>query len=309
MVDWLRKVGLRKEKTLHEHDLSTIESPWDWFEFYGDSSDNAICNICWWSGESFGGSPHSESAVCPSCGSIARDRFLFYCFVRALPARSYKLLETSPRLGEDYRRAMRRWFDYRASDYDQRAHRADLAIDLQEIDLPDASFDVILTPHVLEHVPDTDAALTEIYRILSPGGHVFLQVPVQQGWTTPPPTPEYHGDQTPVFWRFGFDLTARMRRHGFDTRMLCNQGFYRQVAAQARHWPDPHPPEIEIESLMSAAPLDDLMVIADTQVTRRLVFHPGYMFLTWVGAKPPARLGESASRSASTASSATGGQD
>ena len=102
------------------------------------------------------------------------------------PALGLRVLETSPRLGDEYRRAMGRWFDYRCSDYDERAHRGMLRLDLQAIDLPDATVDVLLTPHVVEHVPDTDRALAEIHRILAPGGRMYLQVPVLQGRTGTP---------------------------------------------------------------------------------------------------------------------------
>jgi acyl-ACP thioesterase len=41
---------------------------------------------------------------------------------------------------------------------------------------------------------------------------MFLQVPVLQGRTAPPVEPEFHGDNTPVFWRFGPELTDRTVR-------------------------------------------------------------------------------------------------
>lgn len=46
------------------------------------------------------------------------------------------------------------------------------------ISLPyeDQSFDVVMAAHVLEHLPDPQRALTEIIRVLKPGGMVFLCV-------------------------------------------------------------------------------------------------------------------------------------
>lgn len=265
--------------------FADISSPWDWAETFENQASGAACNICGWSGAAFIGFHHSESATCPGCGSIARDRFLFFCFIRRTARGSYRLLETSPRLGGDYCKAMSGWFDYRASDFDQRAHRSDLHLDLQNLDLEDASLDVILTPHVLEHVPDTDAALAEIHRVLTPGGRMFLQVPVQQGWTAPPTTPEFHGDATPVFWRFGLDLTSRLRDAGFRAHVLCTQGFYSMVEAGAKTWPDPPSEEFDVDSLLYAARLQELVPIAGFDVTRRMSFHPSYMFLTWEATK------------------------
>jgi len=107
----------------------------------------AVCNICHWAGSGFLGTEHVESAICPQCGSVARDRFLLFCFLNCSPHdETLRVLETSPRLGREYRRMMRSLFDYKSSDYDLSEHRGDIRIDLQNIALPDASIDVLLTP-------------------------------------------------------------------------------------------------------------------------------------------------------------------
>jgi SAM-dependent methyltransferase len=47
---------------------------------------------------------------------------------------------------------------------------------------PDASFGVVTMFHVLEHVLDPRAILTEVHRVLRPGGRVVLQVPNIDSW-------------------------------------------------------------------------------------------------------------------------------
>jgi ubiquinone/menaquinone biosynthesis C-methylase UbiE len=42
--------------------------------------------------------------------------------------------------------------------------------DVQELEFPDASFDVAVANHMLYHVPDIDRALGELARVLCPGG-------------------------------------------------------------------------------------------------------------------------------------------
>jgi len=252
-----------------------------------EANADAFCPICRWIGPEFEGRPHSESALCPQCGAIGRDRFLFWCYVQRTPeSLRARVLETSPRLGAEYRQAMGTWFDYLCSDYDESAHKGAERLDLQAIDKPDASFDAILTPHVLEHVPDTEKALDEIWRVLAPGGRMCLQVPVLQGQTAPPESPEFHGDNTPVFWRFGFDLTARLREQGFETTLLCTQGWHDHVASGADAWPEDTSPEFDVTSMTAGAILDDLTVVADDRWAKRIGVQPAYQFVTWECVKP-----------------------
>lgn len=254
----------------------------------GELAASAWCNVCRWTGTAFEGPAHCEAARCPRCGSIARDRFLFWCFTRRTPLRrNLRVLETSPRMGDEYRRAMASWFDYRSSDYDERAHRAALHLDLQAIELPDASVDVLLTPHVLEHVPDTDRALSEVARVLAPKGRMYLQVPVLQGRTAPPEVPEFHGDDTPVYWRFGYDLTERLRRHGFTTTVLVPEAWAEVVAAPSMAWPDGDvSPEFDVASMLAGCTAADLTTVADHAEAARIGATPAYMHVTWEAVKP-----------------------
>jgi SAM-dependent methyltransferase len=246
----------------------------------------ALCNVCGWHGEDFEGPRHSERATCPHCGSIARDRFLHHCFqARTRYRRDLRVLETSPRLGDEYRTVMRERVDYLCSDFDLRAHRADLQVDLQDMELPDESLDVVLTSHVLEHVPDTDRALKELFRVLRPGGHLVLLVPITQGKTAPPAEPEYHSDDTLVYWRFGLDLTERLRGAGFRTTVLVPADFRRRAATGDAAYELEYR-ECDIPAIVAAADPADLTVVASDRTARRLAFEPSYMFIAWEGVKP-----------------------
>jgi Methyltransferase domain len=50
--------------------------------------------------------------------------------------------------------------------------------DLQRLSFPDASFDIVLTSEVLEHVPDAERAEREIIRVLRPRGKYLFTVPL-----------------------------------------------------------------------------------------------------------------------------------
>lgn len=54
---------------------------------------------------------------------------------------------------------------------------ADVKADICNLPFADNSFDFILCNHVLEHIPDDKKAMSELYRILKPGGTGIFQIP------------------------------------------------------------------------------------------------------------------------------------
>ena len=117
----------------------------------------------------------------------------------------------------------------------------------------DSSFDLVITSETLEHVPDVDAALGEIHRVLKPAGlHVFT-VPVvwdraksrrraylDNGKLVHVLPPSYHGapqhNKTDllVFYEFGADFVEQCRRVGFDVSVVRDEKNPALVAFIAR---------------------------------------------------------------------------
>ncbi len=240
-----------------------------------------MCNVCGWHGAEFAAPAHSEMADCPHCRSIARDRFLYWCWTLRVPYDpSQRVLETSPRLDRRYRRRMSKLVDYTASDYDEDAHKAMIKLDLQSMSLADSSVDVVLTPHVLEHVPDTARALGELYRVLAPGGSVILMTPMPQGVTAPPKEPEYHGNNTLVYWRFGWDLRDQLEAAGFRVPCPVPQPLLHRLHRKEfdTGWTAPDIDEVD---LLSHADPDALTPVADERDVQRYGFEPDLHFIIW----------------------------
>jgi SAM-dependent methyltransferase len=170
--------------------------------------------------------------------------------------------------------------NYIASDYDESAHRASIRLDLQAIDLPDSSLDIVLTSHVLEHVPDTAKALKELFRVVRPGGRVFLMVPMPQGRTAPPTQPEYHGDNTLVYWRFGWDLDAQIERSGFLCEILVTDELRRRVVSVDLDIPY-EGADCDVGDLLAHAPVRKLRAVANDETARRFGFLPPFHFIVW----------------------------
>lgn len=51
-------------------------------------------------------------------------------------------------------------------------------LDITALPFEEASFSLVICNHVIEHVPNDDLALREIWRVLQPGGQAILQVPI-----------------------------------------------------------------------------------------------------------------------------------
>lgn len=116
---------------------------------------------------------------CPKCESNDRERHLkFYCQKLGIDRRmaGARVLHFAPE----------RWFAVYVAEAEPSEHiKADLypaSSDIQKVDMlamsfPDASFDLVIANHVLEHVADDAKALSEIHRVLRPGGLAILQTP------------------------------------------------------------------------------------------------------------------------------------
>lgn len=94
----------------------------------------------------------------------------------------------------------------------------DLAEDLTALPLPDASFDLVICHRVLEHIFDESAALSEMKRILRPGGILNISVPESMhlpealDWCVPDATHHDH------YRQYGSDFARRLGAAGFDVQ-------------------------------------------------------------------------------------------
>jgi SAM-dependent methyltransferase len=106
--------------------------------------------------------------------------------------------------------------------------KADLALDIRALDLPDESFDAIVCSHVLEHVDRDGEALAELRRVVAPGGWVLLMVPQDLGRAETYEDPSITGPDArrAAYWQhdhvrlYGRDFAARVGAAGFDVEVI-----------------------------------------------------------------------------------------
>lgn len=67
-------------------------------------------------------------------------------------------------------------------DYDN----VDVVCDIKNLPFKDNTVDIVMNTAVLEHVPNPQAVVDEIYRVLKPGGIVYTAFPFMQGFHASP---------------------------------------------------------------------------------------------------------------------------
>jgi SAM-dependent methyltransferase len=140
------------------------------------------------------GAEHRAGARCPVCWAGSRTRLVWLYLQRVSGLLDY-------------------------------AHAPGLVqLDLLALPYPEATFDAILANHVLEHVEDDRAAMSEILRALRPGGLALLQVPIALGLKTtredpaartPEARERVHGQRDHVRL-YANDYPDRLRAVGFE---------------------------------------------------------------------------------------------
>lgn len=180
------------------------------------------CSLCGYRGDfELSGYPPRFDVVCPECASFERHRLI--AAVQAahrLIGDGDAVLHFAPEaaLRELIAGACAR---YVTSDYDDAG--ADLRLDIENMDVGDESYDVVVCNHVLEHVDD-GAALGEIHRVLRPGGRLIATVPIVESWPQTFEDPSItEMDRRAVYFGqfdhvrfYGRDFRDRIVRAGFS---------------------------------------------------------------------------------------------
>jgi SAM-dependent methyltransferase len=124
------------------------------------------------------GTPPRPDARCPFCGSLERHRFQALVLGELLAATPVRrVLHVAP---EKHIRPLleaRPNVQWIGLDY-ARKREISAQGDLTALGLADASVDLIVCSHVLEHIPADRQAMAELARVLRPGGTALIDVPV-----------------------------------------------------------------------------------------------------------------------------------
>ncbi len=171
---------------------------------------------------SYGKQIKREDAICTNCGSFERHRYVwiyFQKFTNLFNNKPKMILHVAPEscfvpplkkaFGNDYITA------------DLYSPRADVKMDITDIQYPDNYFDVVYCSHVLEHVQDDKKAMREFHRVLKSDGWAMLLVPITTEKTYEDPSIMDPEERLKAFGQrdhvrcYGLDYIDRLRESGF----------------------------------------------------------------------------------------------
>ncbi len=183
------------------------------------------CNVC---GSEFRkflpyGRSGRDNALCPNCLSLERHRLMYMYLQRKTDffKADLKLLHVAPEYCFIDRFEKMKNLDYITADIE--SPLAKVKMDIHRIPFEANTFDVAFCNHVMEHVDDDIKAMSELYRVLKPGGWAIIQSP--QDWSkattyedpaiTDPKEREKHFWQDDHLRLFGRDYGRRLEKGGF----------------------------------------------------------------------------------------------
>lgn len=132
----------------------------------------------------YGYGKQRNNVLAPGTLSLERHRLLWLYLQRETDFFSAKrrLLHFAPEQAFYQRFKKMPQLDYVTTDL--HSPLADVKADICQLPFEDHSFDMILCNHVLEHIPDDQKAMQELYRVLRPGGLGIFQIPQDRSRAT-----------------------------------------------------------------------------------------------------------------------------
>lgn len=135
------------------------------------------CPICDYHGVFIAvGHPARWDARCLNCGARERHRLQHLWVIEGGGDKlaGQRILHFAPE--KAVMRRMRGNPLYETADLMQKG--VTHSVDITDVALPGATYDIVMANHVLEHIQDDRRAMRELFRLLKPGGLALLSVPI-----------------------------------------------------------------------------------------------------------------------------------
>ena len=167
-----------------------------------------------------------DNALCPHCLSLERHRLMGLYLKRKTNffSAELKVLHVAPEYCFIDRFEHMKNLEYITADIE--SPLAKVKMDIHDIPFPDNTFDVAFCNHVMEHVDDYVRAMSELYRVLKPGGWALIQSPqdlkyettYEDATITDPREREIHFLQNDHLRLFGRNYGRELEKGGFTVK-------------------------------------------------------------------------------------------
>ncbi len=174
-----------------------------------------------------------ENALCPSCLALERHRLMWLYLKHQTDffTASHKLLHMAPEHCFIHRFEAMSNLEYITADIE--SPLAKVKMDIHQIPFDANTFDVAFCNHVMEHVDNDIQAMSEMYRVLKPGGWAIIQSPMDstRATTLEDPSITSRADREKYYWQhdhhrlYGLDYGKRLQKAGFtvtEDRFVMN---------------------------------------------------------------------------------------
>jgi SAM-dependent methyltransferase len=195
--------------------------------YMGSQVECPVCNSRYRKFLPYGRNTSSrENALCPHCLSLERHRLMaLYLKTKTnFYSAPLKVLHVAPEYCFIDRFEHMKNIDYITADIE--SPLAKVKMDIHQIPFPENTFDVAFCNHVMEHVDDYILAMSELHRVLKPGGWALIQSPQDMKYETTYEDPtitdprerEIHFLQNDHLRLFGRNYGDELRKGGFKVK-------------------------------------------------------------------------------------------
>ncbi|GAB3171272.1 class I SAM-dependent methyltransferase [Telluribacter humicola] len=164
-----------------------------------------------------------DNALCPNCLALERHRLMYLYLKRKTNffRDNLKVLHVAPEYCFINRFESMKNLDYITADIE--SPLAKVKMDIHSIPFEANTFDVAICNHVMEHVDDYVRAMSELHRVLRPGGWAIIQSPqdFSRATTYEDPSITDPREREKHFWQndhlrlFGRDYGRELEKGGF----------------------------------------------------------------------------------------------
>jgi len=197
-----------------------------------------LCPCCTYEGQ-FLPFKNRQQAICPNCKALERHRLLWMLLLKRtdiFKPSPKRLLHFAPEtiFYELFNKLP--FIDYVPCDKFEKGYTypsKTIHTDITDLPFETDSMDYIICSHVLEHVQNDKKAIGELYRVLKPGGQLFLQVPLNKNLanTLEDELIVSKEDREKFYWQwdhvrlYGADFMERVGNWGFKTEEVPANSF------------------------------------------------------------------------------------